>query len=235
MNFQAEVCFNLMRASNTRHSSIPKALLFLAILQAFLLDFAWAEKQTFESKAFNFTLSYSDSFKEVPASNALNPLTLKAKQGEYPTFNIVVQPGSEVVTQDTLKTLSDQILASYRNSGFLGAKMIESRIVKLRGRSALECRIEYALQGAEYTSLVVFVPTQSRSFILTYIDTKQNFGREIHLGQEIITSVELNDPKPPSEQRANAQNTWFWPILGLLLLVVAAYWLKPRLTSSKKS
>ena len=207
----------------------------MAIFGAFLPILAFCDDTKIESKAFNFTLTYADKFQPIKPSHSLNPLTLKSLQGEFPTFNILVQPGSDTIDNKNLSLLSDRVLESYRNSGFLGAILTNSRIIEVSGRPALECLIEYKTDETVYHSLVTVVPSQDRSFILTYIDTKKHFDLDAQLAHAMIGSFAIGDSPPLSEQRTTAQNSRFWAILGILLAMLGYYWLKPRLTNSRKS
>jgi hypothetical protein len=105
---------------------------------------------------------------QVPSANPSVPVTLKTKKSGFPSFTVVVEPGTGAPYPEP-STLVNRTLSSYRLVGFTDVKVIEQQVIQIGKLPALELQLQFSKSLRNMQSRVLLLPITDRTLTFTLL------------------------------------------------------------------
>jgi hypothetical protein len=215
-------------------SAACSAVLFCAFLAA-AARCDDAPLQTFTSAKYRFSVSYPASFQAVSSDEPLVALLLRSTGGNYPTFNVLIQPGPFDARERSASELIRRIEQSYHEVGITDATAEGGEALMLAQRPAFRARVSFVRGDLPLRAEVVLVSGEEHHFILTFVDTAAAFEAHDAMFRDITASFSL----PPQENqvppaRPSAPAGWMIAagFMGVAaVMVLAARYLRRKRTT----
>lgn len=196
---------------------------------------AWAQTKNFVSTENEFSLVYPGEFEIV--SSALNAaLVLRHKTQGYPSFNIVVQPGTYKALAQSDEKQKQAILNDYNKVGITDASPIHSFFARIGERNAYTLEIEYSSQNERYISSVTITSGKGKYYVLTYIDRADKFSANRELRNFLLDNFKLWGSQSQPNMPNHGGSPFSFLILAALIIIIgflSYFFIWPKLTSRK--
>lgn len=226
--FRSMICFNAATRLATGITGIMLAAFISAIFCPFL---AAAQQDTsipFLSSAHMIEFRHDPSLTPKPVELPQSVIALIGPDKGFPSFNILVSAESYDPASVSGEQYRTRILNDYRAVGISDAKTLRTFSEPIAGITVHTTELRYQLQDQLLVAAVILIPGGSgKHFILTYMDTADQFYRRKALLEQITDSLKLLTPPPAAsaeEQNSAAAGSGnYWVIvLTVLLLALAA-------------
>lgn len=178
-----------------------------------------------------FTQSVPEIFKKRASSLESAPLLLTFQDASYPTYNVLIEPGSYDPNQYDLNTHSRLTLDSYRKIGITDVVETHSFLAKFQNGIAPTVELAFTSSGDEMRASVTTVVGKTRKFHLTYIDNMNYFEKRSYLRNQLLGGFSLSENELPLLIQKKS-TLWIWLISILALAIVTATIFKIRLKAT---
>lgn len=189
----------------------------------------------FSSIRYKFSLNYPGTFSLIASAHSNAPLVLRDKRGLYPSFNVVVEPGSNFNPELSLSELSKRVVADYNRVGLSNAILVGQSSPTVSGQRAYRFDLTYTMQDKGHRAAVILLPRREFLYVLTFIDTAAGFDSSQALLDALLrsfnTSTEAVEvPERPDETGSSNDDLLFYLLLAGLcgLTLLSAFALRMR-------
>lgn len=177
---------------------------------------------SFSQEDLGVRMQYPSSFSVAPNPSKDVVLFLKSRDGVYPTFNIVLQPGDAKIIDRTAPDIRDEVVDSYRALGLIDAYAEYAEKKILDKREIFFTKINYAIKSVPVSSAVYIFPTVHNYMVFTFIDRPESFASNLATFDAVMRTVHLRDPAPISKKPQEGKTLLYWGGGVLVILILGA-------------
>ena len=170
-----------------------------------------------ERVAEGFSMRVPEGFVETESTHPKIALFLVSTSAAFPTFNVLLEPGSYSAADYDLATHEKTTLDSYREVGITDAKVVARSMMPFGSGNAPTIDIEFLSGGAALTASVTTVVGTTSKYHLTYLDTEPEFAGRRAFRDSLLKGFTLDDGSIIGTTLGGMQISMRYVIFGILL------------------
>ena len=148
-------------------------------------------QSTFTEPTLGLSLTYSSNFIPVKVDRNQVLLLIKPKTDDFPTFNLVVQPGPYPPNRFSSLRLEQEVVASYHAVGLTDAKIVGAANRVTPNGETFGYELSYSNAGQPFRSRVEILGRNDWHLIMTFIAPTSEYERYANYAQPLFDGVSL--------------------------------------------